>query len=98
MGDTDPTVNWQDTTDDDDDDDDEVVQETREDTTDTECELLECERQPVFKIPEQEVPQKMRKPKKERRTTDVASRRQKSRACKSVPKNYDVDFSDDAEI
>ncbi|EZA53206.1 Receptor expression-enhancing protein [Ooceraea biroi] len=46
MGDTDP-VTWQDyheSTDDDDDDD--VVQETGANTTDTECELLESERQP----------------------------------------------------
>jgi len=96
MGDmVDPTVNWQYHTDDDDDDDEMMPTMNGEtDTTDTECELLECD--PTFKIPEEEASRKTRK--KNERTADVATRQQKSRACKSSLKNYDVDFSDDAEI
>lgn len=60
-------------------------------STDTENELLD--EQPVFKVPE-EAPAKTRKSKKERAT---AIRRQKSRACKSTVKSYEMDFSDDAE-
>jgi len=93
IGDMDPIINWQYHTDD---DDDEMMPEMEDEvnTTDTECELLECE--PTFKLPEEEAPRKTRK--KNERIADVATRRQKNRACKSSLKNYDIDFSDDAEI
>jgi len=96
IGDMEPIVNWQYHTDD---DDDEMMPMMNEeaDTTDTECELLECEpTESEFKIPEEEAPRKTRK--KKEHIIDVATRQQKSRACKSSLKNYDVDFSDDAEI
>lgn len=66
---------------------------------DTECELSE-EQQPVFKAPEKEAPRKTRKSKKEHTTTTPTkiTRRQKTRACKTTTKSYDVDFSDDAEV
>lgn len=67
-------------------------------TTDTECELLEEPQPVVFKVPEKEAPKKMRKSRKERSTTTKVTRRQKTRACKSITKTYDVDFSDDAEV
>lgn len=65
--------------------------------TDTECELPE-EQQPVFKMPETEAPRKTRKSRKERSTTTKVTRRQKTRACKSTTKSYEIDFSDDAEV
>lgn len=94
IGDTDAIVGWQyrDSTT----DDDEIMQELP--TTDTEYEELLEEQEPlVFKVPENEAPRKTRKPRKERSTTKV-TRRQKTRACKSTSKNYDVDFSDDADV
>lgn len=91
MGDTDAaSMDWQHR--DSDDDDDEIMQELP--TTDTDHELPD-EEPPIFKVPETEPPRKTRKSRKERSSTE-ATRRQKSRACKS--KNYDIDFSDDAEV
>lgn len=90
MGDTDVSIDWQhrDSTD----DDEEIMQELQ--MTDTDHELPD-EEPVMFKIPEKEAPRKTRKSKKERGNTEV-TRRQRSRACKS--KNYDMDFSDDAEV
>lgn len=80
------------------DDDEEMMQELP--TTDTECELLEELQPVVFKVPEKEAPRKTRKSRKERSSTGTTkvTRRQKSRACKSATTNYEVDFSDDAEV
>jgi len=76
-------------------------------TTKTESELLYEEQVGIFfpsvpakadfKVPEKKAPRKTRKPRKER--SSEATRQQKTRACKSrTSQNYDVDFSDDAEI
>lgn len=97
IGDTDAIVDWQycdsTTTDD---DEEEMVQELP--TMDVECELPE-EQPVVFKVPEIEAPRKTRKSRKERSTTAKVTRRQRTRACKSATKTYDVqDFSDDAEV
>lgn len=95
MGDTNAIVGWpyRDSTTTD--DDEEMIQELP--TTDMECELLDEQQPVVFKVPEKEAPRKTRKSKKERSTTTKVTRRQKTRACKSTT-NYDVDFSDDAEV
>jgi len=96
IGDTDAIVGWQYRDSTTTDDDEEMMQELP--TTDTECELLE-EQQPVFKVPEKEAPRKTRKSRKERSTTTTkVTRRQKTRACKSTTKSYEIDFSDDAEV
>lgn len=93
MGDADAlSIDWEhrDSTD----DDEEIMQELP--TTDTDHELPDEE--PVtFKMPEKEAPRKTRKSRKTRDSTE-ATRRQKSRACKSALMNYDVNFSDDAEV
>lgn len=95
IGDTDVIVGWQYRDSTTTDDDEEMMQELP--TTDTECELLEEQQPAVFKVPENEAPRKTRKSRKERSTTKV-TRRQKTRACKSTTKSYEVDFSDDAEV
>lgn len=98
IGDTDAIVGWQYRDSTTTDDDEEVVQELP--TTDIECELLEEQQPVVFKVPEKEAPRKTRRTRKERSTITATkvTRRQKIRACRSTTKNYDVDFSDDAEI
>ncbi|TGZ50101.1 Receptor expression-enhancing protein 1 [Temnothorax longispinosus] len=95
IGDTD-AVDWryqESTTD----DDEEMIQELP--TMDAECEMLEEQQPVVFKVPEKEAPRKTRKSRKEcsSTTSTKVSRRQKTRACKSTTKNYDMEFSDDAE-
>jgi len=97
IGDTDAIIDWQYRDSTTTDDDEEMIQELP--TTDTECELLKEQQPVVFKVPEKEAPRKTRKSRKERSTTTKVTRRQKTRACKSsITKNYDVDFSDDAEV
>lgn len=93
MGDADAlSIDWEqrDLTD----DDEEIMQELP--TTDTDHELPN-EESIMFKMPEKEAPRKTRKSRKTRDSTE-ATRRQKSRACKSALINYDVNFSDDAEV
>jgi len=93
MDDTDAlSIDWQhrDSTDDDED----MMQELP--TTDTDHELPNEEPVP-FKMPEKEAPRKTRKSRKGRGSTE-SIRRQKSRACKSASMNYDMNFSDDAEV
>lgn len=98
ISDTDVIIGWQYRDSTTTDEDEEVMQELS--ATDIEYELLEEQQQPVvFKVPEKEAPRKTRRSRKERSTTATkATRRPKVRACKSTTKNYDVEFSDDAEV
>lgn len=96
ISDTDMMISWQYRDSTTTDEDEEVMQELP--TTDVEYELLE-EQPVVFKVPEKEAPRKTRRSRKERTTTTTkVTRRPKIRACKSTTKNYEVEFSDDAEV
>lgn len=98
MGDVDTdalSIDWQHRDSTDDNDDEEMMQELP--TTDTDYELPN-EEPATFKMPKKEAPRKTRKSRKERSGSIEATRRQKSRACKSALISYDVNFSDDGEV
>lgn len=101
---SDSTFYWQ-YNDDSADGDKEMTQELP--TTNTECELPEEQDiffPPVpdeadFKVPEKKTTRKTRSRKSRKEHSNEATRHQKTRACKTrASKNYDVDFSDDAEV